>query len=78
MIKKSIFIFLLAIYMNGCAERGQSLNVPQTLVTVENTSSSNIEQQYALKMNASDSENDTLKNGLSGSLLLIIGLIILL
>jgi len=78
MIKKSIFIFLLAMYMNGCAERGQSLNVPQKSITIKNASSTHLEPYYALKVNASDSKNDTLKNNLSGSLLLIIGLIILL
>ena len=66
------------MYMNGCAERGQSLNVPQKSVTVNNSSSTNVEPYYALKVNASDSKNDTFKNNLSGSLLLIIGLIILL
>ena len=78
MIKKSIFIFLLAIAINGCAERGQSLNVPQKSSIANNHSSANAEPYYALKVHASDSKNDTLKNSLSGSLLLIIGLIILL
>jgi hypothetical protein len=78
MIKKSIFIFLLAITINGCVERGQSLNVPQKSLTVNNHSSTSVKPYYTLKINASDSKNDTLKNSLSGSLLLIIGLIILL
>ena len=78
LIKKSIYLFLLILFMQGCVERGKSLNIPQESKTIKEKKSTYTEPYYALKVNASDSKNETLKNTISGSLLLIIGLIILL
>ena len=77
-IKKSIFLLLLAITMNGCVERGQSLNIPKNSLIEKHNLATSSKSYYALKINASDSKHDTLKNNVSGSILLIIGLIILL
>ena len=77
-IKKSIFLFLLAMYINGCVERGQSLNIPKKSLIEKHNLASNTKSYYGLKINANDSRHDTLKNNVSGSILLIIGLIILL
>jgi len=76
MIKKSIFIFLLLLSINGCVERG--LNLPHKVVHTKNNNTTDMKPYYALKLNAKDSNHDTLKNNISGSILLLIGLVILL
>lgn len=77
MLKKSIIVFSLLLAMNGCAERGQSLNIPQKNVIIKQNTSKT-EPYYALKVNANRLENDIIANSVSGSILLFIGLLILL
>ena len=67
------------MYLNGCVERGQSINIPTTKSLIKKHDlNRNTTSYYALKINASDSKYNTRKNNISGSLILIIGLIILL
>jgi len=78
MIKKSIYIVLFLLSINGCVERGQNLNLTHHAVQVKNKNTTDVKPYYALKINAKDSNHDTLKNSISGSLLLLIGFMILL
>ena len=78
MLKKSIFIFLFLLSINGCVERGQNINLPHQAVHAKNDNTTDVKPYYALKLNAKDSNHDTLKNNISGSILLLIGLVILL
>ena len=78
MIKKSIFIFLFLLSINGCVERGQNLNLPHHAIQAKNNHTTDVKPYYALKLSAKDSNHDTLKNNISGSILLLIGLVILL
>jgi len=75
MIKKSILIF--ALLFTGCAERGQSLHVP-----IETTPSSftvaDEKDNSIPTLVLSNSNNETLKNNLSGGLILLIGILLIL
>lgn len=85
MFKKSIFLFSLLLLISGCVERGQNIK-PNTVIIVDHKEKrihtgnrqEDKESSYVLHLNANEKAYDTLKNSISGSLLIIIGLIIFL
>lgn len=71
MFKKTIFILLLTLLFSGCAERG-------TLINVATPHKVNTEKTLNIpKLVLHNSREDALKKGISGSLILIIGLILI-
>ncbi|HFQ61838.1 MAG TPA: hypothetical protein ENK39_06010 [Epsilonproteobacteria bacterium] len=71
MFKKSIFIFLLTLLFSGCAERGSLVSVP----TPHKINANQTEDIPKLVLH--NSREDALKKGISGSLILIIGFILI-
>lgn len=76
MIKKNVFILifsLFAIFTTGCAERNVKLNAPaQQRTTLEN------KDEAIPTLRLRNSREDQIQQTVSGSLILLIGLIILL
>lgn len=85
MFKKTIFLFLFTLFLSGCVERGQNLR-PSTVIIVDHkekrihapNTKQNIQSDYVLHLSANEKAYDKLKNNISGSLLIVIGLIIFL
>lgn len=81
MLKKSIFLFLLTLFISGCVERGQSVN-PQYITQNKNVSTETnttiVKPIYMLRLDANKSDIDTIKNSVTGTMLLVIGIIIFL
>ena len=70
MFKKSIFIFLVLLF-SGCAERGSLINVTiPHKVNAEKT-------QNIPKLVLRNSREDVVQKSISGSLIIIIGLILI-
>ena len=75
MIKKSIIVFFVALLFTGCVERGS--NVP--LKVEENHIKKHLDKKDHIPVLVlKNSREDNLKKSVSGSLILIIGLILLL
>ena len=72
MFKKSVFIFLFALLFSGCAERGALLHVPSSHKAISKTKTT----QNIPKLVLHNSREDTLQKGISGTLIVIIGLIL--
>lgn len=79
MIKKSILVLILTLFtlsVTGCAERGSSVNVPAKQQTQQKNLETKDEAIPALKLR--NSREDKVKKTVSGSFILIIGLILFL
>ena len=76
MIKKSIYILLLTLLFTGCAERGSVLKV--TPIHTVKTETSEAKDPAIPTLVLHNSREDKLKKNISGSLILIIGLILFL
>lgn len=75
MFKKSVFIFLFALLFSGCAELGALLHVPSSHKTISKTSKTKTTQNIP-KLVLHNSREDTLQKSISGTLIVIIGLIL--
>jgi hypothetical protein len=72
MFKKSVFVLLfITLFISGCAERGSLVNVPSPGIVAANKT------QHIPKLVLHNSREDRLKKGVSGSLIFIIGLILI-
>jgi len=76
MIKKSIFILLVSLLFAGCAERGSIVEVSPTHKVESKIDEKKDPTIPTLVLH--NSREDKLKKNISGSLILIIGLILLL
>jgi len=79
MIKRNMSIFIFVIFTiltSGCAERGSNLNVPLKPQTQEKNIETKNEAIPILRLR--NSREDQVKQTISGSLILIIGLILFL
>ncbi|HHD78219.1 MAG TPA: hypothetical protein ENK98_01030 [Epsilonproteobacteria bacterium] len=72
MFKKSVFILLTILLFSGCAERG-------ALVSVASPHKAESKKTQDIpKLVLHNSREDAIKKGISGSLILIIGLVLIL
>jgi uncharacterized lipoprotein YajG len=76
MIKKSIYILLLTLLFTGCAERGSIVKI--TPMHKVKTKTSKTKDPSIPTLVLHNSREDKLKKNISGSLILIIGLILFL
>jgi len=77
MIKKSILVVIFTLFFAGCVERGHIVDVPQKRNFDSNMTMMTKDPSIpTLVVNANDI--DTVKNNLSGGLILLIGIIIFL
>jgi len=76
MIKKSILVLLFTLLFTGCAERGYIVNITPTKAKVDKTTEIKSDDFPTLKLNSS--REDKMQKTISGSLILIIGLILIL
>jgi len=76
MIKKSIYILLFALLFSGCAERGSIVKVTPIYKAKTETVTKKDPSIPTLVLH--NSREDKLKKNISGSLILIIGLILFL
>jgi len=84
MIKRSIYFIILVLLFTACAERGHNIDFRVKEVIVENKTSiksKNLQKATPLVLDIkpeSISLDETTKNNIAGTLVLIIGIIILL
>lgn len=79
MIKKSIILLILTLFISGCVERGKSVHPNiRTHQNIQQESTSNVQPAYVLRITAKDRKIDKVKNTISGTLMLVIGLMIIL
>ena len=81
MTKKSILLLFLLLSLNGCVERGQTVTPYASMSHRSHQSEANttiVQPAYVLRLNANDRKIDTVQNSVSGTLMLVIGLIIFL
>jgi len=79
MLKKSIYFLLFTLILSGCVERGQNLtpkHITKYEISIEDEKIN--PSRYVLKVDANKSKIDTTQNNIAGTLLLVIGLIIIL
>ena len=76
MIKKSIYILLITLLFAGCAERGAIVKV--TPIHKVKPKASEKKDSSIPTLVLHNSREDKLKKNISGSIILIIGLILLL
>jgi len=77
MIKKSILLLSFVLFFAGCAERGSTPKVPLNLQNTP-TKTTNTKDSSIPTLVLNSSRKDTMQKNISGSLILIIGLILLL
>ena len=77
MIKKSIILLASVFFFAGCAERGSTPKIPLNL---HNTPTKTVDTKDSSvpTLVLSSSREDTMQKNISGSLILIIGLLLLL
>jgi outer membrane lipoprotein-sorting protein len=81
MLKKSIFLLLLTLIISGCVERGQNLGpsyITKSKVVSSKNTTTTAKPVYVLHLDAKKSEINTTKNTITGTLLLVIGIIVFL
>ena len=77
MIKKSILLLSFILFFAGCAERGST---PKAPLNLHNTPTKTIDTKNSSipTLVLTSSREDTIQKNISGSLILIIGLLLLL
>jgi len=80
MIKKSILILIFSFLFNACVERGDLVTAPKHIshiVQIDSNISAEDDRSIPTLVVRNKKPTDTLENKLSGSLILIIGIILL-
>lgn len=85
MIKKTIFILIFSLFFTACVERGHNVNVHHYVHTntnngkilVKSDNSRSVDNQIPTLVVNNEKSIDTFSNNISGSIILIIGIILL-
>jgi len=82
MIKQSIFILIFSFLFTACVERGDIVTAPKNItnkyvIKIDSNISKQVDQSIPTLVVRNKKPTNTLENKLSGSLILIIGIILL-